>query len=275
MLILLSCTLVGPTTPYPGSAALLPVLGTALVIGAGCADGRFGAGRLLARSPMRAIGRVSYSWYLWHWPVLLLAAPLLGHPLGLAGRLVAAGVSGALAVLTLHLVENPLRFAAPIRRSPARSLVLGGWPPRSRPASAWCCWWRCPPGRARRAGHGAGHHRRTRPGGPHRYHTAVQHAFAQVQAALAASADLTAVPSNLNPPSPTPPPNSSRCCSVTVCVMFSKSTSLCARRVIPPRRRRWPWSVTRTPRCGLPRSNRSPPSGTGGWKPWPRWPAHR
>ncbi|EUA56815.1 putative acyltransferase domain protein [Mycobacterium xenopi 4042] len=96
------------------------------MIGAGCADGRFGAGRLLARSPMRAIGRVSYSWYLWHWPVLLLAAPLLGHPLGLAGRLVAAGVSGALAVLTLYLVENPLRFAAPIRRSPARSLVLGG-----------------------------------------------------------------------------------------------------------------------------------------------------
>ena len=75
---------------------------------------------------MRAVGRVSYSWYLWHWPVLLLAPPLLGHPLGLAGRLAAAVISGGLAVLTLRLIENPFRFAAPVRRSAARSLALGG-----------------------------------------------------------------------------------------------------------------------------------------------------
>ena len=67
--------------------------------------------------PMRAVGRVSYSWYLWHWPVLVLAPALLGHPLGLAARLAAALLSGALAVLTLRFIENPLRFAAPLRRS--------------------------------------------------------------------------------------------------------------------------------------------------------------
>ncbi len=91
---------------------------------------------------MRAIGRVSYSWYLWHWPVLVLTPALLGHPLGLAGRLAAALVSGVLAVLTLRFIENPLRFAAPIRRSPwpvSRSAVR---PPRSR--SVWA--WRCPNG---------------------------------------------------------------------------------------------------------------------------------
>ena len=125
-LILLSCTVLSTTTPYPGIAALWPVLGAALVIGAGCAAPAQGSGRVLALSPMRAIGRVSYSWYLWHWPVLLLAPPLLGHPLGLAGRLAAVVVSGGLAVLTLHLIENPLRFAAAVRRSPARSLALGG-----------------------------------------------------------------------------------------------------------------------------------------------------
>ena len=75
---------------------------------------------------MRAIGRISYSWYLWHWPVLVLAPALLGHPLGLAARLAAALVSGGLAVLTLRFIENPLRFAAPVRRSPRRSLALGG-----------------------------------------------------------------------------------------------------------------------------------------------------
>jgi peptidoglycan/LPS O-acetylase OafA/YrhL len=73
-LILLACTLLSTTTLYPGTAALLPVLGTALVIGADCAAPSQGRGRVLAVSPMPAIGRVSYSWYLWHWPVLLLAS---------------------------------------------------------------------------------------------------------------------------------------------------------------------------------------------------------
>ena len=88
-LILLACTQLSATTPYPGTAALLPMLGAALVIGAGCATPTQGCGRVLALPPMRAIGRVSYSWYLWHWPVLVLAPALLGHPLGLAGRLAA------------------------------------------------------------------------------------------------------------------------------------------------------------------------------------------
>ncbi|BBU20302.1 hypothetical protein MYXE_00910 [Mycobacterium xenopi] len=200
VLILLSCTLVGPTTPYPGSAALLPVLGTALVIGAGCADGRFGAGRLLARSPMRAIGRVSYSWYLWHWPVLLLAAPLLGHPLGLAAgwsrrRVRCAGgadlVSGGKPV-AVRRADSALAGAQPgPRRGGHRGRDL-----RRRGAAGGGAH----PGRARRAATALAITAAPDPAGPHRYHTAVQHAFAQVQAALAASADLTAVPSNLNPP---------------------------------------------------------------------------
>ena len=69
-----------PTTLYPGIAALLPTLGAALVIGAGCAAPAQGCGRVLAISPMRAIGRISYSWYLWHWPVLLLALAISRPP---------------------------------------------------------------------------------------------------------------------------------------------------------------------------------------------------
>ena len=71
--VLLACVFFTPDMPYPGTAALLPILGTALVIGAGCATPSLGCGRILAWSPMRAIGRLSYSWYLWHWPVLVLA----------------------------------------------------------------------------------------------------------------------------------------------------------------------------------------------------------
>ncbi|MCV7102141.1 acyltransferase, partial [Mycobacterium palustre] len=102
------------------------MLGAALVIGAGTAAPTHGCARALAIPPLRALGRLSYSWYLWHWPVLLLAPPLLGHPLSLPARLAAAAISAALAALTLRLLENPLRFATPIRRSPRASLALGG-----------------------------------------------------------------------------------------------------------------------------------------------------
>jgi peptidoglycan/LPS O-acetylase OafA/YrhL len=55
---------VGETTPYPGTAALLPVLGTALVMGAGRATPDLGVGHFLSAPAMRAVERLSYSWYL-------------------------------------------------------------------------------------------------------------------------------------------------------------------------------------------------------------------
>jgi peptidoglycan/LPS O-acetylase OafA/YrhL len=125
-LILLGCLRLGSATPYPGTAALLPVLGTALVIAGGCADPRSGVGLALNLPPLRKLGRYSYSWYLWHWPVLVLAPALTGHPLGLGTALAAVAVSAALAVVSTHAIEDPVRFAAPLRRFPARSLLVGG-----------------------------------------------------------------------------------------------------------------------------------------------------
>ena len=112
-------------TPFPGTAAVLPVLGTALVIGAGCSVPTRGAGRMLCLPFMRAIGRLSYSWYLWHWPLLVFAPVALGHPLGWAGRVAAVTASLALAVLTLRYLERPLRYSRPLRVSTGRSLTLG------------------------------------------------------------------------------------------------------------------------------------------------------
>lgn len=125
-LIVVTCTQIGEQTPYPGTAALLPVLGTALIIGAGCATPDLGVGRFLSKPTMRSIGRLSYSWYLWHWPVLLLAPSLLGRPLGLAGSLAMVVVSFGLAIATLHLIENPVRFAPSLKSSAQRSLAVGG-----------------------------------------------------------------------------------------------------------------------------------------------------
>ncbi|KUI32846.1 acyltransferase [Mycobacterium sp. IS-1496] len=121
-----ACTRVSATTPFPGTAALLPVAGTVLIIVAGCATPNLGVGRLLSKPLPRAIGRVSYSWYLWHWPVLILAPAVFGADLGLASRLAMVVISLGLAILTLHLVENPARFAAALRGSAVRSLAVGG-----------------------------------------------------------------------------------------------------------------------------------------------------
>jgi len=109
------------------------------VIGAGFAAASQGCGRILASSPMPAIGRVSYSWYLWHWPVLCCAG-LSGPPAGLVGRLAAALVfrrGWPCSPSAFH--REPVRFAAPIRRSALASLALGG----VATAVAVCVGWRC------------------------------------------------------------------------------------------------------------------------------------
>ncbi|MFX0578690.1 acyltransferase family protein [Nocardia nepalensis] len=201
-LIVAACTQLNGKTPYPGTAALLPVLGTALVIGSGCAQTRFGIGRGLALPVMRAIGRVSYSWYLWHWPVLLLAPRVLGHQLGRVGSMGAVMMAGGLAMLTLWLVENPVRFAAPLRGSGARSLACGGAitavaggvalmllvlipVPVGRGAAAAALTLATPAAPAAPSAD-------TRD-------AAVRQLTAQTQTAVAASAEIRSVPSNLTP----------------------------------------------------------------------------
>lgn len=195
-LVIVACVRFDEHTPYPGTAALLPVLGTALVIAAGCATPGRGVGRLLSVPWMRALGRLSYSWYLWHWPVLVFVPLLVGHGLGVPGRLIAVSASFALAVLTLRYVERPVRYSIPLRRSAGRSLVLGSavtavavsaalllpsFVPTSvgqgRPAPA-----------AMVEPSGLG---RTDP---------LTDAIARIAAAVTASADRHDVPSNLTPP---------------------------------------------------------------------------
>ncbi len=204
-LILVSCIQLDERTPYPGTAALLPVLGTALVIGAGCAARGDGPQRLLSLRGMRAIGRMSYSWYLWHWPVLLLLPPVLGGSSGLPGRLAAVVVSAGLAVLTLHLVENPSRFAVSLRRSAPRSLAVGGAATAVAAGAGLILLLMVPAP----VGHGRAAAAPTIKVAPPAansadrtvdpYEAAVANGFAQAQLAVAGSAGLAAVPSNLDP----------------------------------------------------------------------------
>ena len=116
------------TTAYPGDAALLPVLGAAAVILGGSALGgsRFGAEALLGSPLFQRVGAWSYSWYLWHWPALVLAPAVLGHALSEIQAVAVALVSLGIAVMSFVLVERPIRRIQIVARRPALGLSAGG-----------------------------------------------------------------------------------------------------------------------------------------------------
>jgi peptidoglycan/LPS O-acetylase OafA/YrhL len=108
--ILIAAATFSTTTPFPGSAALLPAVGAALVIGAGVGQqSRLGVGRLLGIAPMRYVGDRSYSYYLWHWPVLIIAVEYVGHDLSVGMNLLLVLGAFLLSVITFRLVEDPIR----------------------------------------------------------------------------------------------------------------------------------------------------------------------
>ena len=111
------------TTPFPGYAALLPTVGTALVIAAGIGGNhsKLSIGGLLAVRPMRYIGDRSYAYYLWHWPVLIIAVGYVGHDLSVGIKLLLLLGAFVLSVISYRFFENPIRRA---RWSAPRSAML-------------------------------------------------------------------------------------------------------------------------------------------------------
>lgn len=110
-------------TPFPGVAALLPVGGTALIIlVAPAAPGSSAISRLLGSAPLQWIGRLSYGWYLWHWPLLVISRTLLPWH-GLGSDLAMAGTGLVLAQLSYTLVEHPVR-SGPLFHRLAPTFIL-------------------------------------------------------------------------------------------------------------------------------------------------------
>ena len=112
-MILAAVFLYTKQTPFPGLAAALPTLGTALVIYGGtlARDGslaRDPVGALLSTRPFVYVGRISYSLYLWHWPVLVACFYLLDDP-SLVERALALVVAFAASAASYRWIEQPFR----------------------------------------------------------------------------------------------------------------------------------------------------------------------
>ena len=132
-LLLVGLATIDATTGYPGVAALLPTLGAVAIIASGAGTGSPGA-IVLALTPLRWLGRISYSLYLWHWPILVLGPVALGLEAteeGAGGadlpvRLGLVMLAVAAAALTWFFVEQPFRRArlAPVRGR--RGFALAG-----------------------------------------------------------------------------------------------------------------------------------------------------
>ena len=123
--LMVAALLFSPATPYPGLATVLPVAATCALLVSAVAQHGGAVSRALSASPMAWLGNLSYSWYLWHWPVLTFTRDALGHG-GVAATAIAVALSLALAWATYALVENPIRFARPLVARPAASLWLAG-----------------------------------------------------------------------------------------------------------------------------------------------------
>ncbi len=109
-------------TAYPGYLVAIPVVGAALVIAGGTRTPRYAAESVLKRGLLQWLGKLSYSIYLWHWPLLVIAADAAGATsLPFRRNIIWLVVALIASVATFYLVENPLRHA--------RLSTVGRWTP--------------------------------------------------------------------------------------------------------------------------------------------------
>jgi peptidoglycan/LPS O-acetylase OafA/YrhL len=117
---------IDPTTPFPGFAALLPTIGCALAMLPGMAGQTSLPARALGWAPARFMGRVSYSLYLWHWPLLVLPMAVAGGELPLIARVGLMVAAIPISWASQHWLEDPIRHGRIVGIVPRRNLIVAG-----------------------------------------------------------------------------------------------------------------------------------------------------
>jgi peptidoglycan/LPS O-acetylase OafA/YrhL len=125
--IVLAVTMMKPTTPFPGVNAVMPCLGAAMLLLAG-GKARTPVQVLLSLSPTIFVGRISYSLYLWHWPLFSLATYHLNRSPDVAETSALVGASVVLATLSWRLVEQPIRTGMLGFTNPLRGIMIASTP---------------------------------------------------------------------------------------------------------------------------------------------------
>jgi peptidoglycan/LPS O-acetylase OafA/YrhL len=124
--ILVSSLTLNGSSVYPGALVAIPTLGAGLVIAAGASQPVWGVERLLSREPFQFLAAISFPLYLWHWPILEIAAQSRGVVnLPVWDNVLLLLLAGVLATLTYYLFENPIRHSRLLARRKWASLLMG------------------------------------------------------------------------------------------------------------------------------------------------------
>lgn len=118
-----SAVLYDAATPFPGAAALLPVIATALVIAGGTPGHAMWHSRLTSSPPVQFMGNISYSLYLWHWPMIVVAPFLINAELDTSDKLILLAAAVPLAWTTKVWVEDKGLQFRPKSRPAAKTFV--------------------------------------------------------------------------------------------------------------------------------------------------------
>lgn len=109
IVIVAGAVLLDRASPFPGWLAIIPVAGTVAVLSMSPSHKWWHAGGLLSLRPVRFIGDISYSLYLWHWPLIVIAPFVVGWGLSIVNRAILFVLCFVLAWLTKRYIEDPVR----------------------------------------------------------------------------------------------------------------------------------------------------------------------